>query len=357
MLSTLASLAMPALRSIDPEQAHSLAIRALASGALTLGAGGAAADDAKLSVAVLGQRFSNPIGIAAGFDKNAEAGPAIFRLGLGFVETGTVTPLPQAGNPRPRIFRLKQDQAIINRLGFNNKGLANYLENLRQLSGRSLPLGANVGINKEGADPARDYPALISAVRPLVDYAVINVSSPNTPGLRDLQSEAQLRLILAAVMTVADGLPILVKVAPDLSDDGLAEVVATCIEAGIQGLIVSNTTISRPRGLMSPLASQMGGLSGTPLRRLSTRMLAKASLLAQGRLVLIGAGGIFTGAHVLEKLQAGASLVQLYTAFAYEGPALIPRLKHELLAALDEAGLHSVSDAVGTRSRELAEDN
>jgi dihydroorotate dehydrogenase len=352
MLSLLSALATPALRLLDPEQAHTIAIRALALG---IAPPAPRPDPQALAVTALGRRFSNPIGLAAGFDKNAAAGPALLRLGFGFVETGTVTPLPQAGNPKPRIFRLTEDRAVINRLGFNNAGLAVYLGNLRRLSARAIPLGANVGINKAGADPVRDYPALIAAVAPLVDYAVINVSSPNTPGLRDLQSEGQLRAILQAVATVADRPPVLVKVAPDLSRDGLAAVVETCVEQSVQGLIVGNTTISRPPGLKSEHARETGGLSGEPLRALSTAMLARASLLARGRLLLIGTGGISTGRDVLTKIQAGASLVQLYTAFIYHGPALIPRLKTELLAALRAERIANVQDAVGTRAQELAE--
>jgi dihydroorotate dehydrogenase len=352
MLSALSSLALPALHRLDPEQAHTLALRALAWGIAPTAPG---PDHPALAVTALGRRFSNPIGLAAGFDKNAVAGAALMRLGFGFIETGTVTPRAQPGNPRPRLFRLTEDQAVINRMGFNNDGLATYLRNLGRLSVRSVPLGANVGINKEGAEPVRDYPALIRAVAPLVDYAVINVSSPNTPGLRDLQSEAQLRAILKAVGTVANRPPILVKIAPDLSQDGLAAVVETCVEEGIQGLIVSNTTISRPAGLVSAQARESGGLSGRPLQALSTAMLARASLLARGRLVLIGVGGVFTGRDVLTKIQAGASLVQLYTSFVYHGPALIPRLKADLLAALRDARIERVQDAIGTRARELAE--
>jgi dihydroorotate dehydrogenase len=352
MISLLASAALPALRLLDPERAHGIALRALACGLVP---GASKPDHAALAVACLGRRFTNPIGLAAGFDKNAAAGPALLRLGFGFVETGSVTPRPQSGNPRPRIFRLTEDRAIINRLGFNNQGLATYVRNLARLSERSIPLGANVGINKEGADPVRDYPALIEAVRSLVDYAVINVSSPNTPGLRDLQTEAQLRSILQAVRGVALRPPILVKVAPELSPDGLESVVETCVEEGVQGLIVSNTTITRPAGLKSPHATEAGGLSGLPLQKLANAMLARAFLLARGRLVLIGAGGIFTGRDALTKIQAGASLVQLYTSFAYHGPALIPRLKTELLAALRDARLATVQDAVGTRAPELAE--
>jgi dihydroorotate dehydrogenase len=239
-------------------------------------------------------------------------------------------------------------------MGFNNLGLDVYVRNLGLLSDRAIPLGANLGINKTGADPVRDYPALIEAVRTLVDYAVINVSSPNTPGLRDLQSEAQLRVILQAVGAVAGRPPILVKVAPDLSLEGLASVVETCIATGVQGLIVGNTTISRPAGLKSRHAREPGGLSGRPLQSLSTRMLARACVLAKGRLVLIGAGGVFSGRDALTKIQAGASLVQLYTSFAFHGPALIPRLKGELLAALRDAGFATIQDAIGSNAEELA---
>ena len=352
MLSLLSSAALPLLRRLDPETAHNLALRTLALG---LAPRATPADHPALGVTAFGRHFSNPIGLAAGFDKNAAAGPAIMRLGFGFVETGSVTPRPQPGNPTPRLFRLTEDRGIVNRLGFNNLGLAVYVRNLARLSGRTIPLGANVGINKDGADPIRDYPALIEAVGKLVDYAVINVSSPNTPGLRDLQSEAQLRRILQAVATVASRPPLLVKIAPDLSRDGLAAVVETCVEEGVQGLIVGNTTISRPAGLKSPHAAQSGGLSGLPLQPLSTTMLARASLLARGRLVLIGVGGVFTGRDALTKIQAGASLVQLYSSFAFHGPALIPRLKTELLAALRDARFAGVQDAIGTRARELAE--
>jgi dihydroorotate dehydrogenase len=352
MISLFASAALPVLRMFDPERAHTVALRALSWGLVP---GTSGPDHPALAVACLGQRFSNPIGLAAGFDKNAAAGPALLRLGFGFVETGSITPRPQSGNPRPRIFRLTEDRAIINRLGFNNLGLRVYLGNLQRLSNRSIPLGANVGINKEGADPVRDYPALIEAVRSLIDYAVINVSSPNTPGLRDLQTEVRLRTILQAVGAVAGRPPILVKVAPDLSPDGLASVIETCVEEGVQGLIVGNTTISRPAGLKSRHARQAGGLSGLPLLPLSTAMLARAHLLARGRLVLIGAGGVFSGRDVLTKIQAGASLVQLYSSFAFHGPALIPRLKAELLAALRDGRVATVQDAVGTRAQELAE--
>ena len=350
MTPTLASALLPLMRRLDPERAHDLALRLLRLGLAGRARGD---DDPSLAITVLGRRFANPIGLAAGFDKGATAAGALMRLGFGFVETGTVTPRPQPGNPRPRLFRLEEDEAVINRMGFNNAGLDAYVREIAALSARPVPLGANVGINKDGADPERDYPALIAAVAPHADYAVINVSSPNTPGLRDLQSETRLRAILEAVATVANRPPVLVKVAPDLSDDGLAAVVETCVETGVQGLIVGNTTIARPAGLRSPLVSEAGGLSGVPLFALSNRVLARACLLARGRLVLIGAGGVATGADALIKLRAGASLVQLYTGFAYRGPALIPRLKAELAAALKDAGFARVEDAVGTGAKQI----
>jgi dihydroorotate dehydrogenase len=353
MTPAAASTLLPLLRWMDPERAHDLALYALRLGV----AGQAAASDPPaLSIEVLGRRFANPIGLAAGFDKNAVAIPALMRLGFGFVETGTVTPRPQAGNPRPRLFRLPADQAVINRMGFNNAGLDAYIARLAARRDRAVPLGANVGINKAGAEPERDYPAMIAAVAPFADYAVINVSSPNTPGLRDLQHEAQLRAILRAVAAqVPNRPPVLVKIAPDIDDESLAALVEACVAEGVQGLIVSNTTIARPANLRSPQASEPGGLSGTPLLRQSTTILARAYLLARGRLVLIGTGGVATGEHALMKIRAGASLVQIYTSFAYGGPALIPRLKHQLAASLHASGFAHVQDAVGKDAQRLAD--
>lgn len=353
MTPALASAVLPVLRRIDPERAHDLALRALRLGL----AGRAPADDVPaLAVEAFGRKFVNPIGLAAGFDKNAVAVAPLMRLGFGFVEAGTVTPRPQPGNPRPRLFRLERDEAVINRMGFNNGGLDAYLTNLARRPRGRVVLGANVGINKEGADPERDYPALIGAVGPHADYVVINVSSPNTPGLRDLQGEAQLRAILRAVAErVPNRPPVLVKIAPDIGQEPLAALVETCVAEGVQGLIVSNTTIGRPPELRSPLAREAGGLSGAPLFRLSTAVLARAFLLARRRLLLIGVGGVATGEQALTKIRAGATLVQLYTAFAYAGPALIPRLKRELAAALRAEGIPRVVDAVGNDAQRLAE--
>ncbi len=351
MTPAIASAILPLLRRMDAERAHDLALLALRRGLIGRDT---MPDDPALAIDVLGHRFGNPIGLAAGFDKNAVAAAALMRLGFGFVETGTVTPRPQFGNPRPRLFRLVQDGAAINRLGFNNAGLDAYRRNLAALDNRPVPLGANVGINKEGADPQRDYPSLIAAVAPYVDYAVINVSSPNTPGLRDLQGEAQLRAILRAVAGGPHRPPVLVKIAPDIADASLAAIVETCVAEGAQGLIVSNTTVTRPPSLRSPHWREAGGLSGTPLFALSTRVLARAFLLARGRLTLVGVGGVASGADALTKIRAGASLVQLYTAFAAAGPALLPRMRRDLATALRAGGFTRIQDAIGTAAAQLA---
>jgi dihydroorotate dehydrogenase len=346
------SVALRLLHQLDPETAHNVALWGLRSG---LVGGDRSPDDPLLATHALGRQFSNPIGLAAGFDKNAVAIAPLMRLGFGFIEMGTVTPRPQSGNPRPRLFRLDRDCGAINRLGFNNQGLTAYLSRLRTRPQTSVVLGCNVGINKDGADPERDYPLLVDAVAPYADYIVINVSSPNTPGLRDLQGEARLKSILRAVQDrVPSPPPILVKIAPDLSLDSLAGLVETCVVGGVQGLIVSNTTVSRSPGLRSPAAQEAGGLSGAPLFQLSTSMLAHASLLARGRLTLIGVGGVLSGQDALTKIRAGASLVQLYTGLVFAGPALIPRIKAELAAGLRAAGFDSVQQAIGTDAERLA---
>jgi dihydroorotate dehydrogenase len=348
MMSLLTAAAMPLLRRMDAERAHELAMWALRFG----WTGRAPADDARLAVRVLGLAFPNPIGLAAGFDKNAIALPGLMRLGFGCIETGTVTLLPQPGNPRPRIFRLAEDGAIINRMGFNNDGVMALAGRLAGTAHR-VPIGVNVGLNRQGAVARRDFPALVAAVAPYADYVVVNVSSPNTPGLRDLQAAERLGEILHAIgRAVPEHPPLLVKLAPDLAGDDLPAIVATCVSAGIAGLVVSNTTIARPPGLHGRNVSQAGGLSGTPLFAPSTAMLARVARLAAGRLVLIGVGGVASGREVLAKLRAGASLVQLYTGFTLHGPALIPRIKRELLAALAEDGFADVQAAIGADTKD-----
>jgi dihydroorotate dehydrogenase len=357
MTPKFASAMLPVLRRVDPETAHGLALRALRGG---LAGQDRTHVDPALAVSAFGLNFRNPIGLAAGFDKDAVAVTALSKLGFGFVEVGTLTPRPQRGNDRPRIFRLDEDRAVINRLGFNNAGLGSCLARLESRSTGltakpDVPLGINLGINKTDADPERDYPALVHAATRFADYLVINVSSPNTPGLRDLQAESRLRTILAAVSVKTSAHPpLLVKLAPDLSDDALEAVVEACIDGGVQGLIVSNTTIARYPGLRSRLAGEAGGLSGAPLFMRSTVMLARVFLLARARLTLIGVGGVQSGRDALAKIRAGATLVQLYTAFAYAGPALIPRLKLELAMELRAAGFSRVEDAIGTAAAEWA---
>lgn len=344
MIPRIASSFMPALRQIDPERAHGLALRALRLGLVGRGS----PDDPILAGSMLGMPLRNPIGVAAGFDKNGVAANALLRLGFGAVELGTVTPRAQLGNPKPRLFRL-DDGGVINRMGMNNNGLDAFAGRLARVKRRTgAVLAANVGINKDGADPERDYPALVQAVAPFVDYVTLNVSSPNTVGLRDLQGEARLRSILAAIRAAGVTVPLFVKVAPDLGEGALESIVAVAVEAEITGLIVSNTTITRPDSLKGRHIGETGGLSGPVLMERSTALLGQAWRLAAGRLVLIGCGGVTNGTDVLAKLRAGAQLVQLYSAFAVEGPALLDRLKLELAAALRRDGFSSVAEAIGT---------
>ncbi len=338
---SLSSALMPLARWLDPETAHNLSLHALRLG---LAGHDSTPADPILATTAFGRTLQNPIGLAAGFDKNAAAVTALGYLGFGFVEAGTVTPRPQPGNPKPRLFRLAEDAAVINRMGFNNAGIEVFLANLQRADRTKIAVGANVGINKEGADPERDYPALVTAVSPHADYITINISSPNTPGLRDLQSEARLTAILSGITTPN---PVFVKIAPDLAPEALEAVISVALAQNITGLIISNTTLARPETLRSPHKTQTGGLSGAPLFGPSTAMLAQAYKLSGGKLTLIGAGGISTPEQALAKILAGASLVQLYTGFAYQGPALIPRLKTGLAALLRARGFTSITQAVG----------
>ncbi len=343
-----AQAALPLLRRLDPETAHRIGIAALRAG---LAGADPMPDPPSLAIEAFGRRLSNPIGLAAGFDKDAAALAGLARLGFGFLEAGTVTPLPQRGNPRPRMFRLAEDRAVINRMGFNNRGIEAFLKNLQ--AAPRLPVGVNIGINKENADPLRDYPALAARLAPHAAYIAINISSPNTPGLRDLQSVARLDEILRAIGQRAVTAPLFVKLAPDLDDAALDDLVALCAASGVTGLIISNTTLARD-DLRSRHQTESGGLSGAPLFARSTRMLARAYRHAQGRLTLIGAGGVFTPEDVLTKLRAGASLVQVYTSFAYHGPALIPRLKQGLAALLAQANVSRLHDIIGKDAEQSA---
>jgi dihydroorotate dehydrogenase len=307
-----------------------------------------APDDARLAVAAFGLSFSNPVGLAAGFDKNAQVSDAMARFGFGFVECGTVTPRPQAGNPRPRLFRLSEDHAVINRMGFNNAGMAAAARNLRSRAGPGI-VGINIGANKDSADRIADYALCFSELAGLADYVTVNVSSPNTPGLRGLQNREELTRLLEAMMGArAKGAhkSILLKIAPDLDGHALDEIAAVVRASGIEGLIVSNTTIVRP-DLKSRHAAEAGGLSGRPLLALSTQVLAEMHQRLNGAVILVGVGGIAGGEDAYAKIRAGATLVQLYTALAFHGPELVARIKRELLACLARDGFANMSAAVG----------
>jgi len=351
-VSRLFALAAPVLKALPPETAHRATITALKLG---LGPIVREPDDPVLAVTLWGRRFANPIGLAAGFDKDAEVVDPMLRLGFGFVEIGSVTPRAQPGNPRPRAFRLPDQQALINRYGFNNRGHAAAVARLeaRRLNGAAAPglLGINVGRNKDSRDPDADYAAGIRAFARLADYLVVNISSPNTPGLRAMQSREPLQRLLAAVTAArADGTarpPILVKIAPDLTPEDLEDVAEVALAAGIDGLIVSNTTIARPAGLPPDLAGEPGGLSGKPLMQPSTAVLRRMAKLVAGRLPLVGVGGVASGADAYAKIRAGASLVQLYTALAYRGPGLVGEIKRDLAGRLRADGFRSVAEAVG----------
>ncbi|WP_040485198.1 quinone-dependent dihydroorotate dehydrogenase [Lutibaculum baratangense] len=349
-MSGLYGLARPLLFRLDPEQAHGLAIRALRSGAVRTHPEPA---DPRLRVTLWDLDFPNPIGMAAGFDKNAEVPGAVLDLGFGFVEVGTLTPRPQAGNPRPRMFRLVEDGAVINRLGFNNEGHEAALRRLETRQRKGI-VGVNIGANKDTADKAADYAAGIAVFAPVASYLTINISSPNTPGLRDLQHEAALDDLLGRCVAARDQarevverrVPLLLKIAPDLDQaacDGIAEVVS---RHAIDGLIVSNTTLER-QNLASAHAAEAGGLSGRPLFRLSTEVLARMHRRLPD-LPLIGVGGVDSGAAAYEKIRAGASLVQLYTGLVYEGYDLPRRICRDLVRCLRRDGFSSVAAAVGT---------
>jgi dihydroorotate dehydrogenase len=347
-MKDLHGLATYALRNLDPEDAHTLAIKGL-----KLGLGPRApADDPILATDLAGLKLPNPVGLAPGFDKNAEVFGPMLQAGFGFVECGTVTPLPQAGNPRPRLFRLWQDRAVINRMGFNNEGLEAFAARLAH-RGRGV-VGANLGANKDSEDRLADYTTGLRRLWGMASYFTINISSPNTPGLRALQTKASLDELLGRIMDTADSLPqgvavpMFLKVAPDLEDAEIEAIADTVADHGLAGVIVSNTTISRPP-LKSRHRDEPGGLSGAPLTALSTRVLGQFREAGAGRFLLIGAGGIASGADAYAKLRAGAAAVQLYSALAYEGPGLVVRIKRDLAARLRADGFGSVAEAVGAR--------
>jgi len=351
-LIRLIDFARPFTGLIDPEEAHRLAINALKLfPSFNLGR-----DDPRLRQSVFGLDFPNPIGLAAGFDKNAEVPDAALRIGFGFTEVGTVTPLPQPGNPRPRVFRLPQSEAVINRLGFNNEGFASALERLEALPHRHGIVGVNVGANKDSGNRVGDYVKGIKAFASVANYLVVNVSSPNTPGLRDLQASAQLDDLLAKVIDAREAAgahrpPVLLKISPDLSLPELDDLIAIVRKHSIDGMIVSNTTLSRPALLRDLNARETGGLSGKPLFSLSTWMLSQTYQRVGKEIPLIGVGGIDSADAAWAKIVAGATLVQLYSALVYKGFGLVNKIKNGLSARIKRLGYNSIADAVGTGSR------
>jgi dihydroorotate dehydrogenase len=346
------------LRHLPPEIAHRLAISALK---MLPQRKGLTSDDPVLRMQIWGRLFPNPIGMAAGFDKDAEVYDALLRAGFGFVEVGSITPEPQPGNPKPRLFRLPQDGALINRMGFNSRGLTHARERLEQRRHRRHGIvGINLGKNKTGV-AADDYSKGVRELRAYADYLVINVSSPNTPGLRALQSADALRELIAAVQRARaesapdvsrdNRPPLLLKLAPDLTAADCRDIAEVVQTAAVDGLIIGNTTISRPPGLHGPYIDEGGGLSGAPLRSLSTGVLRDMYRLTAGRIPLIGVGGISSGADAYARIRAGASLVEIYTALVYQGPDLLRRMKEELIQLLRRDGFARLADAVGADHR------
>lgn len=351
---SLHDVAARVLHAFDPEDAHGWAIRGLKWG---LGPREGGPDDPILAVRLAGLDLPNCVGLAAGFDKNAEVPDAMLAAGFGFVEAGTVTPLAQAGNPRPRLFRLTEDQAVINRMGFNNGGLEPFAQRLSARQGKGGVVGANIGANKDATDRIQDYVTGLTRLWGRSDYFTANISSPNTPGLRALQTKAALEELLGRISETREALkiasgrdyPIFLKVAPDLEDGEVEAIVETVIGAGLDAIIVSNTTIARPDSLKSAQKGEGGGLSGAPLLDASTVVLARFHDAAVGRVALIGAGGIADGAGAYAKIRAGARAVQLYSALVYGGPGLVTRIKRDLAARLRADGFAAVEDAVGAK--------
>lgn len=341
----------PFVHALPPERAHEAGLWALRRGLVPPQR---ISVDPILASNLWGLSFKHPLGLAAGFDKNAEAVGALFEQGFAFVEAGTVTPRPQAGNPQPRIFRLKEDGAVINRLGFNNGGLSAYAESLVQQTCGGV-VGANIGKNKDSEDAVGDYLAGLEKLYPLADYITINISSPNTVGLRALQKREALSELLTALMDCRETLqaqhqhrlPLLLKIAPDLDEEDLAAVCETALKLSVDGMIVSNTTIKRPRSLKSPVHGEQGGLSGAPLFALSTEILAQVYRLTEGNIPLVGVGGVSSAQDAYKKIRAGASLVQLYTALVYQGFGVVKHIVEGLPPLLKKDGFRQLSDAVG----------
>lgn len=351
----LYAIARPFLFKIEPEKAHHLTLTLMKRGLFPRCK---SACDPALEQTLWNLRFPNPIGLAAGFDKNAEViGPA-FHLGFGFVEVGTVTPKPQSGNPKPRIFRCPEHQAVINRMGFPNAGVTAFKGNLeRFLSQKPRPhgvLGLNIGMNKTQKDPVKDYGALIKMLAPMADYLTVNISSPNTPGLRDLQKREVLLDLLGALKEErrkacgAHPPPLLLKLAPDLDEAQQEELARTALDSEIDGLVLTNTTLERPSALPADFAAEKGGLSGQPLTNKSTGIIRNFYRLTDGKIPIIGVGGVSNGRDAYAKIKAGASLIQLYSALVFKGPSVARSIHEELLAYLKADGLNHIAQAVGT---------
>jgi len=342
-------LALKVLHLLQPEQAHNLAIGLLK---LRVFSTKIISDHKKLKVQFCNINLPNPIGLAAGFDKNAEVLPGLFSLGFGFVEVGAVTPHPQKGNKKPRIFRLREDQAIINRLGFNNLGMHQIIHKLSTYKGDGK-IGLNVGVNRTSPNKILDFVSVLNYTSPAVDFLTINVSSPNTEGLRNLQSKQDLIKLVKEVMrsdvVIKDHKPILLKIAPELNDEELKSIISICENYGISGIIATNTTTKRPN-LTSSHCKQTGGLSGRPLFNISNTILAKLYYLSNGKIPLIGVGGVFSGQDAYKKICLGASVVQLYTALTYQGPTVVKKIITELKDLLDEEGYENISEAVGSKN-------
>jgi len=343
-------LARPFLRALDPEDAHRLAIRMLQFAPLPP----PMRDDKRLAVRVFGLNFPNPVGMAAGFDKNAEVPDALLRAGFGFVEVGTITPKPQSGNPRPRLFRLDADDGVINRLGFNSQGADAALRRLAMRAESGGVVGINVGANKDSSDRSADYVTLIERFAAVGSYVTVNISSPNTPGLRDMQQASVLDDLLARVIDArqrvapqAGPTPVLLKIAPDLSLGDLDDVVGIARSRRVDGMIVGNTTVTRPKSLHDKQAKEAGGLSGRPLLPLANRMLAETYVRVEGVFPLVGAGGIDSGASAVAKIRAGANLIQLYSGLVFQGLGLVSDIKSALLVALEREGADNISDLAG----------
>lgn len=351
----------PLFHAMDPETAHTVGLHAMKKG---LHPHYDAVQDERLKITLWDRQFPNPVGLAAGFDKNAEVIGPMLKMGFGFVEVGTVTPKPQEGNPRPRVFRNIDNEAVINRMGFPNKGLPDFKSNIENfLETKPRPkgiVGINIGMNKEQTDPASDYCLLLRALCNYGDYFTINISSPNTPGLRNLQSRENLLPLLERIKEERTKScresfkpPLLVKLAPDLDGNQQEEIAQIVLEAKIDGLILTNTTLDRPEFLPKKFRHEMGGLSGKPLTDKSTAIIRNFYALTNGKIPIIGVGGISSGQDAYDKIKAGASLVQLYSSLVYHGPEIANQINNDLLQFLDRDGFSSIKDAVGSDHKEI----